>query len=197
VPAKLPLANLRTYVKVGDKLELPHGAWRRFTGKIEDPDKNLKIKVKDFKKLDDKTYRIVLDVDALVFCQAEWEQWQKGLLLVGAGGDADVHMTAAIVCDVGVSLDTRTFPPGLKLEPKVTELGLNLVDINLRGGPLLKGEKGDGLRNDLKDLLRSVVKSSEPFVKEQANLLITQSIREGKGSISATEIMKALPMPKK
>src|SRR5438067_7323828 len=56
IPPKLSLPNLRKYVKVGDKLELPHGAWRRFKGSMEDPVKNLKINVKDFKALDDKTF---------------------------------------------------------------------------------------------------------------------------------------------
>src|SRR5438067_2386068 len=47
VPPKLSLPRLRKYVKVGDKLELPHGAWRRFKGKIENPETNLKIALKE------------------------------------------------------------------------------------------------------------------------------------------------------
>jgi hypothetical protein len=193
IPPNLRLMALRKVVKVGDHLEAPHGAWRRFKGTIEDPDKNLKIAVKDFKKLDSKTYRIDVDVDVTIMCQGDWQQWQKGLLLVEAGATADANIMAAIVCDVGVSLNVKKFPPELNIEPKVSELGLNLVDFKLRGDPIIKGQRGDALRNDLKEVLRSVFKASEPFVKDQANQAIVQGLREGKGTISAGAIMKALP----
>jgi hypothetical protein len=196
VPGNLPLMALRKIVKVEDRLKAPHGAWRKFKGKIEEPSKNLKIVVKDFKKLDEKTYRVVVDVDVTILCQMEWQQWQKGLLLVGADVSADANLTAAIVCDVGVSLNIKKFPPELNIEPKVAELGLNLVDFKIRGEPIIKGAKGDALRMELKEILRSVVKSSETFVKDQANLAIAQGIKDGKGDISAAAIMKALPMPK-
>jgi hypothetical protein len=197
VPDNLPLIGLRTLYKVGDHLEAPHGTWRRFKGKIEEPDKNLKIVVKDFKKLDDKTYRVVVDVDATILCHGEAQQWQKGLMLIGAEAYADANLTAAIVCDVGVSLNLKKFPPELNIEPKVSQLGLELVDIKVRGGPILKGERGQAMANDIKNMLRAAVKASEPMVKDEANRAIAQSLREGKGTISATAILDALPMPKK
>lgn len=197
VPDNLPLAVLRKIVKVGDHLEAPHGTWRRFKGKIEEPAKNLRIVVKDFKKLDDKTYRVTVDVDVTILCRGEVQQWQKGLMLIGADVSADANATAAIVCDVGVALNLKKFPPELNIEPKVTELALELVDVKVRGGPLLKGDKGQALANDIKDMLRAVVKASEPLVKEEANRAIAESLREGKGTISAGAIMQALPKPKK
>src|SRR5256885_2191052 len=81
----------------------------------------------------------------------------------------DANATAAIVCDVEVSVDFNKLPPELNIVPKVTELGLNLVDIKMRNGPLLKGEKGKVLTSDFKEMLRTVVKASEPFVKDQVN----------------------------
>ena len=197
-PEKLPFPLLRKYVKVGDKLEVPHGTWRRFKGKIEHPDKQLRITVKDFKQLEDKaTYRLVADVDAAIMCQGDWQQWQKGLLLINVETIADARLTAAIVCDVGVSLDLAKFPPELKIEPKVNQLGLDLVDFKLRNGPNLQGEQADQLRKDLKELLRGVLKASELVIKDQVNQAITQSLKEGKGTISAGAIMKTLPPSKK
>jgi hypothetical protein len=195
-PPNLPFPNLRKYVKVGDRLEVPHGAWRRFKGKIEDPDKNLKITVKDFRKLDDKNYRLVVDADAIITGQAEWEQWQKGLLLFGLEGIADARLKSAVVCDIAVIFNLTKFPPTVNIEPKVTDLALDLVDFKMRGGPFLKGEKGDLLRKDILDLMRAGVKTAEPLVKDQANAAIAQSLKEGKGTISADAILKAVPRPK-
>jgi hypothetical protein len=193
IEPNLPLPRLRTYVKVGDKLEMPHGTWRKFKGKIENPDKNLKIVIKDFKQRDPKTYRVVADVDATILVHAEVQHWQKGLLLLGADAAADANFTAAIVCDIGVSLNLKKFPPELNIEPKVTDLGLEFIDFKVRNGPILKGELGDQVRRDLKDVLKAIVKASEPMVKDLANAAIKESIKEGKGTISADAIMKALP----
>jgi hypothetical protein len=193
VPADIKLAAIRKIVKVGDHLEAPHGAWYRFKGKIEDPAKNLKINVKDFKKLDDKTYRIAIDVGATIMCQAEWQQWQKGIMLAGIESIADANVTAALVCDVGVSLNVKKFPPELNIEPKVTDLELDVVDFKVRDGLILKGERAKKVSNDLKELMRGVVKTAEPILKDAANQAIAEGLRQGKGTISAGAIMKALP----
>ena len=42
-------------------------------------------------------------------------------------------------------------------------------------------------------MARSVMKASEPTVKEYANQAITQGLKDGKGTISAGAILKALP----
>src|SRR5206468_227273 len=125
--------------------------------------------------------------------QVEFQQWQKGLLLVGADVIADANLTAAIVCDVEASLNFKKVPPALDLTPKVAELGLNLVDFRVRGGPILKKDKGKLLTAELKDVARIMVKASEPLVKDYANQAIVESLKEGKGEISADAIMKSLP----
>ncbi len=196
VPPNLRLPNLRKYVKVGDRIEVPHGTWRRFTGKIENPDKNLIIALTDFRPLNDKTYRIAFDVDATMAWNIEIQQWQYGLLLLPIATIADARFTAAIVCDVGFELDFLKFPPEIKIEPKVMDLGLNLVDVKQRGGPLLSGETGEQIARDIKDLLRHAVKASEPLVKAEVNRAIERSLKEGKGTIGVGAMMKAVPKGK-
>jgi hypothetical protein len=187
------LPRLRRVIRVGDKLEMPHGTWRKFKGKLEQPDKNLKIVIKDFKQLDRNTYRVVADVDATVLLQVELQQWQKGLLLLGTEIATDANFTAAIVCDVGVALNLKKFPPELNLNPKVSELGLDFVDFKVRNGPIIQGEFGDNLRKDLKEGARSLLKAAEPAIKVYANQAIADSLKEGKGTISADAILKAMP----
>jgi len=195
VTEKLPFPGLRTYVKVGDKVEVPHGTWRRFKGRIEQPDKNLKIVVRDFKQIDGKNYRVAVDVDVIVLTHTEIQQWQKGLPLIGGQAVIDVNVTASMVCDINASFELKKFPPELKIEPKVTQLDLDLVDFKVRNGPIVGGEFGDNLRNDLKEIVRGVMKAAAPVVKDEANRAIVQSLKEGTGTISAAAIMKALPRP--
>jgi hypothetical protein len=190
---KLRLPNLRTYLKVGDELVLPHGAWKKLKVRIDDPAKDIQIQVKEFKPQGDKSYRLVLEADVVLATQGEWQQWQKGLLLIGVAGEADAFLKVTVGCDVGVSLNLNKLPPEVNVSPKVTDLALDLKDIRPRGGPILSGEKGEKLAADIKGLLRSAVKLAEPQVKDLANEAIAQSLKNGKGTLSAGALLKALP----
>jgi hypothetical protein len=187
---RLPLPNLRTYLKDGDKIVLPHGAWKKVKVSLEDPKRDLKIQVKDFRAINGKTYRLELDADVVLGTAGEWQQWQKGLLLVGFAGEADATLRISVGCDLGVSLNFNKLPPEINVDPKITDLGLDLKDIRPRGGPVFTDEK---LRNDIKGLLRSAVKLAEPQVKDLANQAIAQSVKDGKGALSAGALLKALP----
>lgn len=190
---RLILPNLRTYLKVGDKVVLPHGAWKRVKAKLEDPARDLTIAVKNFKTNDGRSYRLDLDADVVLRCDGEWQQWQKGLFIVGVEATADAYLRLSIGADVGVSLNFKKLPPEVLITPKVTNLALDLEDIRLRGGPIFTGEKGERLASDIKGLLRGAVKLAEPQVKELANQAIAESLRNGKGSLSAAALLKALP----
>src|SRR5262245_53766460 len=50
IPQKLRLPGLqRTTIKVGDHLELAHGAWKRVRLWMENPDKDFTLRVTEFK----------------------------------------------------------------------------------------------------------------------------------------------------
>lgn len=187
---RLPLPNLRTYLKDGDRVVLPHGAWKKLRLKLDDPAKNIKIQVTEFKNIDAKTYRLVLDAEIALRADGEWQQWQKGLMIVGAGVETDALVHLAIGCDVGVALNFKKLPPEVDISPKVTDLAIDLKDIRGRNGPVFTDEK---LKNDVKSLLRGAVKLFEPQVKDLANQAIVQGLKDGRGTLSATELLKSLP----
>lgn len=198
IPLKEPLRlpNLRTYIKKGDKIELPHGLWRKVRVRMDDPARDLKIKVKDFKALDAKTYRVVVDSESAFRTEIEAQQWQKGLTLAGFKGKADCVFAVSLDCDVNIALDPKTF--SLKVEPKVTRLNLDLKDFLLREvgtarlGQVLEGDQAKNFGDQFKDLLQAAVKASEPRVKDYANQTIAKSIQEGKGTLGAAGILKFL-----
>jgi hypothetical protein len=187
---RLPLPNLRTYLKDGDRVVLPHGAWKKLKLKLDDPAKDIKIRVREFKNIDAKTYRLELDAEIFLRADGEWQQWQKGLMLIGAGVQTDALVNLAVGCDVGTALNFKKLPPEVELAPKVTDLAIELKDIRGRTGPIFNDEQR---RNDIKGLLRSAVKLFEPQVKELANQAIAQGLKDGKGSMAADVLLKALP----
>src|SRR5262245_10214202 len=129
---KLPLPKLRTIFKKGDKLEAPHGLWRKVKAWMTDPAKDLQIQVRDLKAVSASSYRLVLDADADLRTWTEAQHWQKGLALIGFIAEADAKVNLYLECDVALSLDAKSFPPAVKVDPKVSTLKLDLKDMTLR-----------------------------------------------------------------
>lgn len=199
MPPKLSLPRLRQVVKIGDRLELPHGLWRKVKLTMTDPAKDLAIKVVEFKPTDKKTYRVVVEVEAAVHGWTETQHWQKGLQLVGFIADADAVVTIVLECDVAVSLDGKQFPPTVKVEPTVTNLKIELKDftpqqLTLRrlGTVILEGQQARDVGEQVKGYLNDGLRAYEPQIRSSVNQAIAQSIRDGKGQLSATELLKAL-----
>jgi len=198
-PEGLRLMRRRKTVQVGDHLELPHGQWRKTRGWFEDPQRDLTIQVRDLHPIGKSAYRIALDVEAVLHGETQVEQWQKGILLVGIMGQADARIGIFLECDVALSLG-KGFPPEMKVEPKVTNLKLELKEFNLghvdatRPGVALalQGAGARDLGNQVREALQDLLHNAEPAIMDRANEAIARSIREGKGTFSAASLMKAL-----
>jgi hypothetical protein len=199
---KLRLAGLRTTVKVKDRLELPHGLWRKIFVSVKDPERDINIHVRDFKIVDAKLCRIKLDADAAFQSAVETQQWQRGLPLFGFTGEADARIGLALDCDVALGLDTSKFPPELKIDPKVTGLKVDLKDFTLRKvalrrlGTIIEGPQAKELGDQYKGFLQEAVHAFEPMLKDMANDAIARGIRESKGAMSTDAMLKVLSAPK-
>ena len=199
---KLRFPNLpRAKVKIGDKEEYPHGLWKKFRVRVDDPAKDVTIQVREFSRVDSKTIRLALDSEAALIGEGEVQHWQKGLPLGRVSGQADAVLALSMSFDVGVTLSTKKFPPELIVEPKLTELQIDLKEFNLRrvGNDKileLEGESAKNLGNDMKDTLKSLIKALEPEIKSRANAAIEKSLKEGKGNISPAALLKLTPAAK-
>jgi hypothetical protein len=200
-PVRFP--NLpRAKVKIDGKEGYPHGVWRRFKVKIEDPDRDLKIVVREFSKLDLKTFRLVIDSEVAPAGTAEIQNWQKGLPLGKVNAQADALLGLGMVFDIGVTLNTKKFPPELNVEPKLKDLKIDLKEFNLRRvvnpttNLALEGQAAKTFGDDARDMMNTLIKNFEPEIKRRANEAITQSLKEGKGNISASTLFKAAPQKK-
>jgi hypothetical protein len=204
IPDRIRLRNLRTVVKVGDHLELPHGHWRKTRVWMDDPQRDLIIEVQDLKQIDPTTYHVKLEVDAPLRIEAEVQQWQRGLALADFTAKADADVTVLLECDVQIALDATKFPPEVKVKPTVTDVKPELNDLSVKelDGRRLKVALSDDKAREIGSKLRGVIQdllvSAESTIKERANEAIARSLQEGKGSFSAAALLKALtPKDKK
>jgi hypothetical protein len=179
---KVRFPNLpRTKIRIGDKEGYPHGLWKKFKVRIDDPAKDLKIMVKEFSKLDAKTFRVVVDTVVAFNGEGEVQNWQKGVALGKINGEADAVLGLGMVFDVGVTFNTKKFPPEVNVAPKLADLKIDLKDFNLRrvSNPTtnlgLEGEAAKNLFGDMKESLNSLIKNLEPDIRRRANEAIEQA----------------------
>jgi hypothetical protein len=198
IPDKLRLPGLRTTVRVGNRMELPHGLWRKVKVSMKDPAKDVHISVREVKRLDPKTIRVSVQADATFGTAVQAQLWQKGLALPGFAGRANATIGVFIDCDVAMELVASKFPPEFKVEPKVANLKMDLRDFDLqevstlRLGKVLAGDRAKEVGNQYKGILQDAMHSAEPMVKDYANEAIAKSIKEGKGTLGADALFKML-----
>ena len=192
----------RTRIRIGDKEGYPNGVWRKFKARIDDPARDLKINVREFSKLDPKTFRLVIQSEVALNGDGEVQNWRKGLALGKVSAQADAVVGLRMVFEIGVTLNTKQFPPDLIVQPKLADLQIDLKEFTLRrvSNPTtnitIEGEAAKNFGDDMKDNLKSLIKNFEPDIKNRANEAIVQSLKEGKGNISAASLFKMAPPAK-
>jgi hypothetical protein len=194
IPPGFKVGPKRTVVKVGDNDELPHGPWKRTKVWVDDPAKDVKITIREFRKVEGKPSKLILEATAALHVERQRKGWQKGLPLLDVTVLADAVVKADVECDVSVSLDTKKFPPELAVDAKITECKLDLKEFDLKqvGRLEVTGEVPKLVSEELRGFLQTALRAYEPELKEQANKAIAKTLKEGKGSLAPDRL---LPKP--
>jgi hypothetical protein len=171
----------RTFVRVGDHFELPHGTWKRTRVWMDDPDRDLRIEVPSLRPVGKNTTRLRIEATAALRGSRERQDWVNGVRLLWVTADADAVARVGLDVDVTLAFDPAKPLEGLKIEAKVTKVQLELKEFNLRRvGPVVFLEQGP-LGEELKAAIQQRLDELEPKVKDYANRAIAQGLKDGKG----------------
>jgi hypothetical protein len=171
----------RTFIRVGDHYELPHGTWKRTKVWIDDPDRDLRIQVPSIRLVDKNTTRLRVEATAALRGARERQDWVRGVRLLGVTAEADAVVRVGLDVDVTLAFDPAKPLDGLKVGAKVTAVQLELKEFNLRRvGPVVFLEQGP-LGEELKAAIQERLKALEPKVKDYANRAIAEGLKDGKG----------------
>jgi len=193
---RLPRAR-RTLVQVGDRLEVPDGPWRKVRLRVDNPERDLRVRVTSFKRLDPMTYRVVFEADALLRAEADVQRWRNGLLFADLTAGADVALNVRLEFDVAALIDAGR-APRMRLEPEMRDLQLNLKEFTprqvsfRRAGVTLAGEGVEAAGAELKESLQGVLRSLEPDLKTRAGEALARAVRERRELLPAGELLKAV-----
>jgi hypothetical protein len=186
-PAAVRFPRLkRTVIKVGDRFEVPHGTWRRTKVWLEDPVRDVSIRVPEIRKVGKQTTRLRVEATAAVRSERERQQWVKGVFVVGVTAEADAVVVVGLDLDVTIAFDPMRPVLGTKFAVKVADVRIDLKSFDLkRVGPVVLPEHS-ALGEELKAKVQAHLRTLEPKIKERAN----REIGEG-----GPEKQKILPPP--
>ena len=120
LPPVVRLPRLRrTVVQVEGREEVPDGPWKRTVVWLDDPAKDISIRVLDVQQQEPARYKVKVAAAVAFHSERERQQWKNGVKLVGISIQADAKIAADVTCDVKISFDTSKFPPDVLAEPKV------------------------------------------------------------------------------
>jgi len=196
LPEKLRLKKAkRTLVKVGDRVEAPNGLWRKVRVWLDDPQRDLTVRVLGLKQLDATSYRLTAEADVALRSETDAQQWANGLLLLNVTARADAALTVRVECDIAAKLDPKKLK--LALEPTVKRVSLDLREFTLkdvtfrRAGITVGGDAVTGVGEEFKGALQVFLRSAEPGAARQATEAVARTFREGKGPLTPAAVLKA------
>lgn len=192
-PPRFILRNVpRTTIKVGDRLELAHGPWKRAKVWMENPERDFFLAVTNIESTDASKHRVSLTSVAPVLIDYEFQQWVKGLMLLSVNGRARAKVRADIQCDAAVTLDVTKFPPAVTVDPKVSSLKVTIEEFTaFDPATAARPELAVDLNEQIRGALQGIVLGAEPIVRDHANKAIAEALRDGKGTFSAMKLFEA------
>jgi hypothetical protein len=201
LPDKLRLPRARrTIVEVNGQPEVPDGTWIKTRLSVADPDHDLQIHVRTFKRLSATSYRMTLDADVTFRSAADTQRWRNGLLLADATVSADMLVRVFLDCEVVGRLGAN----GVRLEPDVKDITLTLkeytphrVKLN-RTGLTVEGDAAESLSELLKSRVEEQLRTKETNLKKHASESLAAAMKDSKNPLNAAAMLKAAaPLMKK
>jgi hypothetical protein len=198
-PPRMRLPRLRrAAVEVDGHLEVPDGPWRKLRVRVENPDRDLRVRVLSFQRVEPMTFRVTVEIDATARADADVQAWRNGLLLADLTAGADAGLTAVVECDVAARLEAGRIPPRVVLEPTVRAVTLNLSEftprqVNFRrAGVTLDVDPETAAELQLKELLQERLRSLEPMAKVRVEEALRRALKAGADPSRAGAVFKAI-----
>lgn len=198
IPDRLLLPRLRrNVIPMEGRSAVPDGLWRKTRLSVDDPARDMRLSVREFKAREAKTYVMSLETDAVVRAESDVQQWLRGLLMVSLTIPAEVHLHVDTVVEVSTRLDTSRLPPTLSLEPKIKDLKLSLRRFEpkrvtlQRLGLSVTGDVVERAGEEFRGALEGRLRSMEEGARKHMEETLVRSLKEKKGPLTPAALLKA------
>jgi hypothetical protein len=151
------------------------GLWKRYVVTVVEPDQQLHVGLDNVHLTDQGRLAFVLRLVARLRGEGHIEQWKLGVKLLGTSAQGDATVAATIDCDVGIQFEAGKVASDVLLDPHVTAIRLDLVDLDVRRIGRLGGKAAHELGDSFTSMVARQLKRREGKLVEKANASIAKN----------------------
>ncbi len=129
------------------------GLWQRFVVTLVEPQQNLRTRLERVDATPDGRLRFELLVEAHLAGTGQFERWKDGVKLFDLSAESDSTVSARIECELGIRREPGTLADDVVLDPRVTTIDLQLVDLDVRR----VGKLGHDVSRELGQAMRPTI----------------------------------------
>jgi hypothetical protein len=154
---------------------LNDGLWRKYSVKLIDPDRNLQVRFTKARPGDKGRTAFQVFLTAKLWTDARQERWRVGVKGLNFHVEAETTVEVRLDVEVGIEpVDDATFGT-IEIKPKITGVGLRLVDLTLRKFDKIHGDLARELGNAAEDILAGELHKREDEVRKKINAEIKKN----------------------
>ncbi len=148
------------------------GLWQRFVVTLVEPDENLQMRVEQVRAAADGRVALSLSVQARLSGKGQFERWRRGVKLFDVSAESESTVLARVECELGIRREPGTLIDDIVLDPVVTAIQLELVDLDLRRVGKLGHDVSRELGSALRPTIAHELQRREPKIVAKANASI-------------------------
>ncbi len=152
--------------------EVNDGLWQRYVVTLIEPEKNLHVRFDRARSVDSNRFAFSLTLESLLHGEAHIERWRKGVKMLNTSAQGDMTVRARLDFDLAIRLEPGKLLTDVVLDPRVTGVDLELVDLDLRRVGILGHDVARELGDSLRPLIAQQLNEREPKIVAKANAAI-------------------------
>ena len=156
------------------KKEVRHGLWKKYEAEFVDPHQHLQVRLANLRPDGPGQLAGQIFLDARVRGTTRVERWRQGVKLLNFKAEADSRVEVRLDFTLAVKFVPTRFLADVMVEPKVTGVGLRLIEFDLKRVSKIDGWLAHELGDNLRGTIQRELTRREPKIADKVNLAIAE-----------------------
>lgn len=154
---------------------LNDGLWRKYSVKLLNPQQNLHVRFTKARPGDKGRTAFKVFLTAKLWTDARQERWRMGVKGLNFHVEAEATVEVRLDVEVGIDPVEDAALGTIEIKPRITGVGLRLVDLHLRKFDKIHGDLARELGNAAEDILAGELHKREEEVRKKINVEIKKN----------------------
>ncbi len=150
------------------------GLWQRYIVTVVEPERQLHVGLDKLRLTEQGRIAFALRLSAKLRGEAHIERWEQGIKLLGTSAQGDAIVAATIECEVGIRFEPGKLASDVLLDPHVTAINLELIDLDVHRISKLGGKAAHELGDSFTPMVARQLKRREAKLVAKANASIAK-----------------------